>query len=788
MYFENKPHIKMNSKFLFIGKILFSVAVTITSFCSLSAQSASEIAAAKSMARSYGYSDAEIDALINHQTTQSGNAVQSTRRTQSTQRAQATATDQAIYMEAAESQPTVSNLPATPRSGIYGHDFFSSTGLGVIPSYNAPVPESYVLGPGDEVIIDIWGATTSSIVATIEKDGSIPVEGLGPVYIAGKTVKNAEKTLIASFSRIISDLQGANPKSNLRVSVGEIKGVTVNVVGEVNTPGMYTVPSLSSITSAIYMADGIKETASVRNIKLYRNGKLISTFDLYDFIFKGIFDNKLRLQDNDIISVEGAGKLVSVNGAVSRPMTYEMKDGQTVKDVLDYALGFRYNAVTESVHLERISSGLGLGYDLSDSQYGSFKVENGDNISVKENRDLFENRVTISGAVMYPGTYSIGDGISTVGSLIEAAGGLLENAYKERGQINRMDEERQRVFVSFNVSDIQAGKDLNLVREDIVHIYSIDELKTVADVRVTGFVNSPGSYSFSEGMTLGDVILMAGGFKDGADLTKVEVASMGYREIGEVKNYNLEENPDARQVVFKAYDVVSVRKQTYFRDPSVIELRGEVITPGTYVIDKVEVRLSDVFERAGGFTDEAFVKGSKLTRVLTPEEQENQRIAYEAALNTLGKRESVENMFLTDRYNVGIDLEKALKNPGSTADLVLRNGDIIIVPQFNNVVRISGGVYVPTATTYDDKYSWRDYISSAGGFTKEARKRKIYAIYMNGKIASRGRNFKMEPGMELVVPEKKETEHRMSATEVAALASSTSSVAAMIVAIINMMK
>ena len=826
-----------------IGKILLSAFIAIVSFSSVSAQSAAELAAAKSMARSYGYSDAEIEELMKKNSgMQSGNnasSLQSRSRSQSTQqrsqsaqqRSQSTQprsqsadqqrsqtgaqqysqSDQQRLqsMQVSNSQvigwDEVNDKPITSddvemllsewdpnyktEHVIYGHDFFSSSGFDIIPSFNAPVPESYVLGPGDEVIIDIWGASTSSVIATIENDGSIPIEGLGPVFIAGQTVESAQSTLKAALSKIISDLGGSDPQSNLRVSVGEIKGVTVNVVGEVNMPGMYTLPSLSTIMSAIYMANGIKQTASVRNIKLYRSGQEVTTFDLYDFIFKGAYDENLRLQDNDIIAVEGAGKLVKVSGAVNRPMNYEMKDDQTVADVLEYALGFKYNAVTENIHLERISSSLGLAYDIDEGQYGSFQLENGDKITVKENRALFENRVTINGAVMYPGSYSIDDNISTVGALIKAAGGLLENAYKERGQINRMDEERRRVFVSFKIADILAGSDISLVREDTVRIFTLDELKTYSSVRITGFVNNPGEFEFREGMTLGDIVLNAGGFKDGADLTKIEVASIGYRNIGEVHNYNLEENPEAIDVALKSYDVVSVRRQTYFRDPSVIELRGEVITPGTYVIDKIEVRLSDVFERAGGFTDEAYVKGSKLTRVLTAEEQENQRTAYEAALKNLGRGDSIDYSFLTDRYNVGVDLEKALKNPGSAADLVLRDGDIISVPQMNNVVRISGGVYVPTATSYDEKFKWKDYVSAAGGFTKQARKRKIYAIYMNGKIATRGRHFKMEPGMEIVVPEKKlEENNRMSAAEIAAIASTTSSVATLIVALTSILK
>lgn len=840
----------MTLKSSIVGKILFSAVIAIVSISTVSAQSAAEIAAARSMARSYGYSDAEIDALMKKQygSQNSGNAsgIQSTQRTQANQRTQTGQRSQSTQGQdvnqrnqsnrrnqsgqqtqsgqrtqtgqrsqySQQSQTGLNNQlmgnepeeqMVSPEEAemllweldpnyktehvIYGHDFFTSNGFDIIPSFNAPVPESYVLGPGDEVMIDIWGASTSSIIATIENDGSIPVEGLGPVFIAGQTVESAQNTLKVAFSKIISDLGGADPQSNLRVSVGEIKGVTVNVVGEVNMPGMYTLPSLSTIMSAIYMANGITQTASVRNIKLYRSGQEVTVFDLYDFIFKGEYDENLRLQDNDIIAVEGAGKLVKVSGAVNRPMNYEMKDEQTVADVLEYALGFKYNAVTENIHLERISSSLGLAYDIEESQYGSFQLENGDRITVRENRALFENRVTIDGAVMYPGSYSIGEGISTVGNLIEAAGGLLENAYKERGQINRMDDARQRVFVSFSVEDVLAGSDINLVREDTVRIFTLDELRTDAYVRITGFVNNPGEFVFREGMTLGDIILNAGGFKDGADLTKIEVASIGYRSIGEVNNYNIEENPDESNAVLKAYDVVSVRRQTYFRDPSVIDLRGEVITPGTYVIDKIEVRLSDVLERAGGFTDEAYVKGSKLIRVLTPEEQENQRIAYEAALKNLGRDDSIDYSFLTDRYNVGIDLEKALKSPGSAADLVLRDGDIISVPQMNNVVRISGGVYVPTATSYDEKYKWKDYVSAAGGFTKQARKRKIYAIYMNGKIATRGRHFKMEPGMELVVPEKRiEEDRRMTAAEIAAIASTTSSVATLIVALTSILK
>ena len=787
-------------------KIVLTAFATVVTVVTVNAQTAAEIAAAKSMARSYGYSDTEIDAVLNHniQTGKSNAAAPLNatsplktsaaplQKSSPLQSASTTTTAVGeidnVMVEAGDGEIIVPLVYTRPESAIYGHDFFTSNGLSVIPSYNAPVPESYVLGPGDEVVVDIWGSTTTSVIATIGKDGSIPIADLGPVYIAGQTVKRAEGTLVAELSRIISDLGGSNPKSNLRLTVGKIKGVTVNVLGEVNTPGMYTLPSLSTITSAIYMAGGLKETGSVREIKLYRNGKQISSFDLYDFIFKGKYDKNLRLQDNDIITVEAAGKIVNISGSVTRGMSYELKNDQTVQDVLDYALGFRYDAVKDALHLERISSGVGLAYDLDESQYASFKVEDGDLITVRTNRGLFENRVSIGGAVMNPGTYAIGGSITTVADLIKAAGGLMENAYREQGQIERLDEQRQRAFMAFDVAGVLAGSDIELVRDDNVRIFSIDELRTDAMVRINGNVRAPGDFLFSEGMTLGDLILRAGGFDDGADKTKIEVASIGYAEKGEVHSYDVLANPQDLNVRLKPYDVVAVRRLTYFRPQSSISLHGEVITPGTYVVDKAEVRLTDVINRAGGFTPEAFVKGAKLTRVLTAEEQENQRVAYETAMKNLGRGDSIDMSVLTDRYTVGIDLEKAMANPGSSADIVLRDGDAISVPQFNNVVRISGGVYVPTATSYDEKYSWRDYVSAAGGFTKQARKRKIYAIYMNGKVASRGHNFKMEPGMEIVVPEKKDVEHRLSATEVAAIASSTSSVAAMVVAIINLMR
>ena len=346
-------------------------------------------------------------------------------------------------------------------SNIYGHDYFTSKGLSIIPSYNAPAPASYVLGPGDEIIIDLWGNTVSHIIATIGNDGAINVDNLGPVYLNGLNVKNAEKLLKSELGRIFSGLrEDGTGDTFLRLSVGKIKGVGINILGEVVTPGMYTIPSLSSITSAIFMAGGVRTTGSVRNINLYRNGKKVSTFDLYDFIFKGKYDENLRLQDNDLLTVDAYNNIVSIDGAVIRPMRYEMKKGQTVQDLLDYARGFSTHADRGSVHVVRRNvSTTGQAYDVPSGQFGSFKLEDGDVVTVRSNPDLYDNRVSISGPVMYPGSYAISGNLKDVASLIRTAGGLREGAYELRGQITRLDEKRLPVFISFDLQKVLKGEE-----------------------------------------------------------------------------------------------------------------------------------------------------------------------------------------------------------------------------------------------------------------------------------------------------------------------------------------
>lgn len=870
------------------ARLLLFAALGLMATSIASAQSAAEISAAKSMARSYGYTDKEINAVLNHnivQTSSSANAAAAPVVSSAPAVSAAAPVTSTVVPATATADEVVEEIipvrQEAASSSIYGHDYFTSKGLSIIPSYNAPAPASYVLGPGDEVIIDLWGATVSHIIATIGNDGAINVDNLGPVYLNGLNVKNAEKLLISELGRIFSGLrEDGTGDTFLRLSVGKIKGVGINILGEVVTPGMYTIPSLSSITSAIFMAGGVRTTGSVRNINLYRNGKKVSTFDLYDFIFKGKYDENLRLQDNDLLTVDAYNNIVTINGAVIRPMRYEMKKGQTVQELLDYARGFSTHADRGSVHVVRRNvSTTGQAYDVPEGQFGSFKLEDGDVVTVRSNPDLYDNRVSISGPVMYPGSYAISGSLKDVAALIKAAGGLREGAYKLRGQINRLDENRLPVFLTFdlqkvlngeevvglvredqvklfaeeefiqdfnisisghvmepgtfrfyegmtvadvillarglredvltdrgqisrtdhsgvpviipfNVNDALEGKDnIELMRGDNIRIYSLRELQDDATITINGQVQAPGTFTYREGITLEDVILMARGFVNGADRTNLEIASRGGRERGTVATYNLEEHPELMQMALKPYDVISVRRLTYFRPQTHVTINGEVMAPGTYVVDKAQVRLSDVFAKCGGFTDEAWIQGARLTRVLTQEEVARQRLAVMIANQNLEGRDTIDLLSLTDRYHIGIDLKKALDKPGSKADVILRAGDIVEVPQMNNTVKISGGVFYPNTVNFDKNNSWRDYVRQAGGFTQNARKRKTYAIYQNGKVATlRYNRIPTEPGMEIVVPERSEDERQpLSATEIASLVTSSSSLAYLIYAVSTMM-
>ena len=745
-----------------------------------SAQSISEIEAAKAMAKSYGYSESEIEALLNDPS-------------------KAKSQSEAVTLETSHEPEGVIQLKQAKKDEeteidktkqIFGHDFFSSKGLSIIPSINAPAPANYILGPGDDITIDVWGNSTAKINSVVARDGTILINGVGPVAIGGMTLKRAESTLKTRLSRIYGDIGSS---THIKLSLNRARSITVNVVGDVVVPGAYALPALAQVTSALFMAGGVEETASVRDIRLYRDGKFAGSFDLYDFVFHGAYSEDLKLQDGDIISVPSYHSVVTVDGDAKRPMRYEAREGETVADLITYAGGFSDDAATDRVYLERRGETKGLSYEVLNSEMFSFAVTHGDLIYINRRTVEFANRVCIRGSVRQPGFYPISERIPDVKALIEAAGGLGEDAYKSRATLFRKDESMQPTSVNLNLDDILSGKTrMLLAREDSLHVYSATELRDSTIIRIYGEVRNEGELAFRNGMSVYDAILEAGGFTEGADKSNIEVARKGRGDKGFVRRINLTANPESGAEPLQPEDAIFIRSLLYYREPQTIVINGEVNYPGTYVIDKNVVRLSDIIERAGMFTSDAYVKGAQLERTITKVEKARMEVAIELAGQEMKAKDkdaiidSLKNK-VKDLYTIGIDLEKAMKNPGSDADVILRTGDIITVPVMNNTVKISGAVFYPNTVVFNPKYTWRDYINQAGGRRRNTKSNKIYAVYMNGLVAKKGSaNFKMEPGMELVVTSEPKEDRKLTTAELVTIASSSTSIAYMITALVRM--
>lgn len=798
---------------------LKTLAITIGAFLlslTLAAQTSAEIEMAKKMARAQGYSEAEINAMISKH--QGGSSSASSVQSQKVDRApviqQNLPQQQGILPGTAVVAP-VSQGEASeatsfdmegfkreldPTNEIYGHAIFRTQNLNFIPSYNIPTPANYKLSAGDEVVIDIWGAVYQNITQEISPEGSITIPDLGPVYLAGQTIKDAEKNLKVQLGRIFSGISAEEPTTFLRLSLGRIRSFSINVVGDVRNPGTYTLPSLSTITSALYMAGGPSDIGSVRNIKIYRNNRLIETFDLYKFMLDGDFKSNVRLEDNDLIKVSAYTNLVKVAGEVKRPMTYEMTSGETVSKLLEYSGGFTGNANEQRIHITRKRGERAESFDVISRDFPSFKLMDGDSLTVMTNIQDNRNRVYIQGSVWHQGSYAISDTLNTLQQLIAAAGGVKDDVYKERGYIQRFNERRDTIALHFSVENVLNGtEEVMLMPDDSIRIFAHRELEKRTLIYTFGELNRPDTFVFRPGMTLGDVILLSDGFTVGAAKSNIDVARRNVNDgdmessdtIATVFNFNLLDNPQDQDFELAPYDIVFVRVAPNYKKQQTVSVQGEVNFPGNYVVEKNVVRISDVIKKAGGVNRDAYVRGATIERRLTDAEYNRAVAARKMALRQVGVDSTmIEVVDREERYNVGIDLQAALDNPGSFADVVLQEGDIVNVPKMNNTVKISGGVLYSNVVTFDPSLSPKDYINMAGGYTKGAIKRNTYIVYMNGNVSSKGSStFKVEPGCEIVVPVKsKEQMQRVSAAEVMSIASSTASVAAMVVSMINALK
>jgi protein involved in polysaccharide export with SLBB domain len=674
---------------------------------------------------------------------------------------------------------------------VFGRDIFNNKLLSFEPNMNIATPQNYVLGAGDQVLIDIYGASQKSEQLTISPDGDITVPGYGPIHLAGLTVAGAQ-------SKIRSTLGSRYASSSLKLSVGQTRSILINVMGEVKAPGTYTLSAFATVFHALYMAGGINDLGTLRNIKVFRGGKQVTVVDVYEYILNGRLAGNIRLHENDVIVVGPYDCLVGVQGNVKRPMFYEMRPSESVAQVIKYAGGFTGDAYKKSVRLVRKAGERFSVHNVEEFDQSSFKLADGDAITVDGMINRYENMVEIKGAVFRPGQFELGKQITTVRSLIEAADGLTEDAFTSRGVMYRMKEDRTLEAQSIDIAGLMAGTvaDIPLRNEDVLFIPTQAERVSERVVTINGEVFSPGSYQYAENETIEDLIVRAGGLTDAASLAKVDVArrivdpnaTEKSSEIAKIFSFSLKDGlvvDGDRDFTLEPYDVVSVRKSPAFSTGGSITVAGEVNFEGIYTLEHKNMRLSDAVKMAGGITDAAYLRGSRLVRVMNDEERVRQQATLEAIRNILTERgDSVSGakLQLGDTYVVGINLDKAVQNPGGEYDILLREGDRIFVPEFNGSVKISGDVFFPNTVSYVAGKGYKWYVNQAGGWGNRAKKSKTFIVYQNGTIGVASKGAKPEPGCEIVVPSKKQ-KTPVNLGSLVSMGTSLASLATMVVAL-----
>lgn len=682
---------------------------------------------------------------------------------------------------------------------IFGHNIFNNANLTFDPVLNIPTPANYKLGPGDEVIIDIWGASQTSINQTISPEGAIKVDYLGPIYLNGMTVDEANTYVRNKMATVYGGLNQEGSPSQIKLSLGQIRTIQINVMGEVVSPGTYSLTSLSSIFHALYKSGGVNDIGSLRTIKLYRQGKLVETFDIYEYILNGKINRDVRLSDGDVIIVPPYAELVTISGSIKRPMKYEMLPTESLNTLIEYSGGFAAGAYTDKLDISRASGFEKEMFTVEKNNFKSFSLQNGDSISVKTGLDLYENRIEIKGAVFRPGYYELGKKINSVKDLILAADGIKGDAFLDRAILTRQKDDFTYENIALNIQSILNDKknDLLLKKNDVLYIPSINDLKSFGDFIIHGQVSRPGNYDYADNTTLEDLIVQAGGLLESASTVRVDIArriidptaTSQTTTLSDLYSFSLKDGlvVDGQPgLVLKPYDQVYVRKSPGYHEQENITIQGEILYPGTYALNKKAERLSDLIKRSGSITTDAYAKGARLLRVR--DDEEKSRLATLMQLATRGTKDSIDVSSL-DRnniYAVGIELDKALAQPGSFYDLVLRPGDQIIIPEYNNTVKIHGAVMYPNTVVYQPGEKISYYINQAGGYADNAKKNKSFVIYMNGTITKAKKSDKnlIQPGSEIVVPTKEQS-RRLSLPEIISMGTSVTSMASVVALLIN---
>ena len=700
-----------------------------------------------------------------------------------------------------EDHPSTQDLARSNQ--VFGRNIFNTRNLTFEPSVNIATPLNYRLGPGDEVIIDIWGASQNTIRQQISPDGTINIQKIGPVNLNGLTIAEANDYLKKTLNKIYNGLNNTNdPTSDIRLTLGSIRTIQINVMGEVVQPGTYSLSSFSTVFHALYRAGGVSDIGSLRNVQLVRNGKNIATIDVYQFIMKGNIQDDIRLQEGDVVIVPAYDVLVKIDGKVKRPMRFEMKKDENLSTLISYAGGFDADAYTRSLRVVRQN---GQEYEVNtvkDLDYSVYKMRNGDVVTAEAILNRFTNKLEIRGAVYRPGIYQLNGKLNTVRELVNEAQGLTGDAFLNRAVLYRQREDLTTEVIPVDIKAIMDGTSQNIIlaKNDILYIPSIHDLEDRGDVVIHGEVAKPDSYPYADNMTLEDLIIQAGGLREAASVVRVDVSrriknprsTVDNDTIGQIYTFSLKEGfvvDGTPGFVLQPYDEVYVRRSPGYQAQQNVVVEGEILFGGSYAMTSREERLSDLINKAGGTTNYAYLRGAKLTRVATEGEKKRMgdvirlmsRQLGEAMMDSLGVR-------VEDHFTVGIDLEKAIANPGSASDLVLREGDVVFIPKNTNTVTINGAVMVPNTVSYIAGKNIDYYLNQAGGYSDNAKKSKKFIVYMNGQVTKvKGSGKKqIEPGCEIIVPSK--SKKRTNMGDILGYATTFSTLGMMVASIANLIK
>jgi len=700
-----------------------------------------------------------------------------------------------------EDHPTTEDLAREDQ--VFGRNIFNTRNLTFEPSVNLATPANYRLGPGDEVIIDIWGASQNTIRQQISPEGTINIQKIGPVNLSGMTVSAANDYLKGALNKIYNGLNNTtDPTSDIRLTLGNIRTIQINVMGEVVQPGTYALSSFSTVFHALYRAGGVSDIGSLRNVQLVRNGKNIATIDVYEFIMKGNTQDDIRLQEGDVVIVPAYDVLVKISGKVKRPMRFEMKKDENLATLIKYAGGFEADAYTRSLRVVRQN---GEEYEVNtvkDMDYSIYTMRNGDVVTAEAILNRFTNKLEIRGAVYRPGIYQLSGKLNTIRELVHEAQGLTGDAFLNRAVLYRQREDLTSEVVQIDIKSIMNGTSPNLalMKNDILYIPSIHDLEDRGNVTVHGEVAQPDSYPYADNMTLEDLIIQAGGLKEAASTVRIDVSrriknprsTADNDTIGQMYTFSLKDGfviDGQPGFILQPYDEVYVRRSPGYQAQQNVVIDGEILFGGNYAMTSREERLSDLVNKAGGPTSLAYLRGAKLTRVASAGEKKRMgdvirlmsRQLGEAMIDSLG-------IGVEDTFTVGIDLEKALTNTKGNADLVLREGDVVFIPKNTNTVTINGAVMVPNTVSYMKGKDVDYYLNQAGGCSDNARKSKKFIVYMNGQVTKvKGSGKKqIEPGCEIIVPSKAKKKGNIA--NILGYATSFSSLGMMIASIANLIK